>query len=228
MGFRLAVFDMAGTTVFDGDAVHRCLGGALRVVAGREFSRDQINRVMGIPKPVAIARLLNEAPTATPDDAQIASVLWDFERRMLEHYRHGEDVREVDGATAVFERLRRQGVCVGLDTGFSRSITDAILERLGWAVPTSVDATVTSDEVAAGRPAPDMIFRAMELTAVRDASDVIKIGDTPADLLQGAAARCGMVVGVTSGSHTEDQLREYPHTVLIHHIRELPDLLGRS
>lgn len=228
MGFRLAVFDMAGTTVFDGDAVHRCLGDALRSVAGREFSRDQINRVMGIPKPVAIERLLNESPTPAPNDARIAPILRDFERRMLEHYRHGNEVREVDGAAAVFDRLRRQGVCVALDTGFSRSITDAILERLGWAVPARVDATVTSDEVAAGRPAPDMILRAMELTAVHDASDVIKIGDTPADLLQGAAARCGMIVGVTSGSHTEDQLREYPHTVLIRHIRELPDLLGQG
>jgi hypothetical protein len=35
-----------------------------------------------------------------------------------------------------------------------------------------------------------------------------------------------MVLGVTSGSHTADQLRPHPHTALIDSIRDLPDVLG--
>src|SRR5262249_32592427 len=57
VAFELVVFDMAGTTVYDGDAVHQCLADALFNVARLRVSRDQVNSVMGIPKPLAIASL---------------------------------------------------------------------------------------------------------------------------------------------------------------------------
>ena len=53
MQIELVVFDMSGTTVYDGDAVHRCLHDALRTV-GVKTSRVEINTVMGIAKPLAI------------------------------------------------------------------------------------------------------------------------------------------------------------------------------
>jgi phosphonatase-like hydrolase len=86
----------------------------------------------------------------------------------------------------------------------------------------TIDATVTSDEVAQGRPFPDMIFRAMELTGVTDVKRVAKVGDTPSDLGEGMAAGCGWVVGVTGGSHTREELLAHPHTHLIPSIAQLP------
>jgi len=62
----------------------------------------------------------------------------------------------------------------------------------------------------------------MALTGVGDAAWVAKVGDTPADLQEGDAAGCGLIVGVTSGSHSEDELARYPHT---HLIDSLVDLL---
>jgi phosphonatase-like hydrolase len=224
MNFELVVFDIAGTTVFDGDAVGTCLRYALEAVAGVRASRDEVNAVMGIPKPVAIRQLL-EARGQRADGKRVDAVHRDFEARMLEYYRGSPEVREVEGAAAVFAELRRRGMKVALDTGFGRPITDAVLARLEWGVPGVIDATVTSDDVAAGRPAPDMVFRAMELTGVKDAARVVKVGDTPSDLQEGTRAGCAMVVGVTSGSHTEAELAEHPHTALIASVRELPALL---
>ena len=112
-----------------------------------------------------------------------------------------------------------------MDTGFGRPVTDAVLARLGWGAGGAVDATVTSDDVANGRPAPDMVFRAMQLTGIRDVKRVVKVGDTPADLLEGTAAGCGLVVGITSGSHTAEELRGHPHSVLVESVREVPGLL---
>jgi len=225
VGYELVVFDIAGTTVYDGDAVGTCLRRALEHVAGLAFGRAEVNAVMGIPKPVAIRRLLDGRPGARSDRGRVDEVYRDFERRMLEHYRSGPEVVEVDGASDVFRELRARGLKVALDTGFGRPVTDAVLARLGWSVPGVIDATVTADDVAAGRPAPDMVYRAMELTGVRDVGRVVKVGDTPSDLQEGTSAGCGMVVGVTSGSHTADELRPHPHTVLIGSIRELPAVL---
>ena len=58
----LVVLDMAGTTVQDDDAVNRCLCAAL-ACAGLVVTRDEVNEVMGMPKPVAIGLLLERGGT---------------------------------------------------------------------------------------------------------------------------------------------------------------------
>jgi phosphonatase-like hydrolase len=222
----LVVFDMAGTTVRDDDAVHHCLRAALTEV-GVGVTRDEVNEVMGLPKPVAIALLLERrkyAGNAAPP-VEVAAIYDDFLRRMIAFYRTDPAVREIDGASSVFRQLRRAGLKLALDTGFSRAIVDAILQRLGWMGTALLDATVASDEVPRGRPHPDLVFRAMERTGVTDARRVAKVGDTPSDLHEGRAAGCGLVIGVTNGSHTRAQLAPHPHTHLIDDLRELPGLL---
>ena len=224
--FDLVVFDIAGTTVFDGDAVGTCLREALAQVGRLSFDRDEVNAWMGIAKPVAIRSLLKERLGRDPDARRVDEIHRDFQARMLDYYRASPEVREVDGAAAAFAALRRRGVKVALDTGFGRPITDAVLARLRWTTPEVIDATVTSDDVASGRPAPDMVYRAMKLTGVADVARVAKVGDTPADLYEGANARCGAVIGVTSGSHTAAELRPHPHTALVESVREVPGILG--
>lgn len=227
MRIELVIFDMAGTTVYDGDAVNICLRAALGA-GGFEVTRDDVNGVMGLPKPEAIRHLASTraADPATVTTALIAAIHEDFVARMVRHYRDDPTVRPCDGAEALFARLHAAGVRVALDTGFSRDIADIILQRFGWVRDGLVDATVTSDEVPRGRPFPDLIERAMALTGVTDLGRVAKVGDTPADLREGEAARCGYVVGVTSGSHTHEELLRCPHTHLIAHLDELPAVLG--
>jgi phosphonatase-like hydrolase len=218
----LVVFDIAGTTVYDGDAVHRCLAETL-ALAGVAASREAINRVMGMPKPQAIATLVG-LERGAPDAVEVARLYAAFERLMIEHYRVGAGVREAEGATDVMRRLREAGVTVALDTGFARAITDVVVARLGWG-PDVVNLTVSADDVARGRPHPDMVLEAMKRAGVTDASRVAKVGDTPADLLEGTAAGCGFVIGVTSGSHTSHELEAQPHSHLIASLRELLPIL---
>ena len=225
MEIDLIVFDMAGTTVRDDDAVNLSLQAAL-VDAGVTASRDDINTVMGMPKPLAIQTLMAQfrgQSAASP--GAVTAVHADFTARMLRHYHEHPDVRECDGATEAFAWCRTHGIKTSLDTGFNRPIADAIIERLGWAGTALLDATVTSDEVPLGRPYPDMIHRAMALTGVTDPARVAKVGDTPVDIVQGHAAGCRLVVAVTSGSHTADQLRPHRPTHMVAGLRELREVL---
>lgn len=48
-----------------------------------------------------------------------------------------------------------------------------------------IDATICSDEVPQGRPAPFMIQTLMEQLGVDDASKIVKVGDTEVDVLKG-------------------------------------------
>jgi phosphonatase-like hydrolase len=221
MQIRLVVFDMAGTTVADQNGVGGCLQAGLRA-DGIEVDVNQVNSVMGIPKPLAIRQLLEEFGEVA-DAPRIDAIHKDFQARMIEHYRRSPDVSEVPGATEAFRKLQANGIKVALDTGFDRTIVDVILDRLGWNEGV-IDASVASDEVARGRPFPDLIFHLMKQLEVNDAAEVAKVGDTPSDLLEGTAAGCAFVVGVTEGTHSLEQLAVHPHTHLVGSVRDVPAL----
>jgi phosphonatase-like hydrolase len=220
---ELVVFDMAGTTVYDGDAVNSSFRAALAAV-GVAADPAVVNTVMGLPKPEAIRRLLVEAGRS-PTSEEIHSILADFEKRMRSYYATDPAVREIPGAAAAFATLRNAGIKVALNTGFSRAVADVLLDRLGWRAPAVVDADVTSDEVPRGRPFPDMIQLLMTRLAVSDPRRVAKVGDTRADLEEGFNAGCRLILGVTSGSFTRAQLQLYPHSHILDSVAEVPGIL---
>jgi phosphonatase-like hydrolase len=225
----LVVFDLAGTTVYDGDAVSASFRQSLAV---RDIEADPaaIAAVMGLPKPEAIRILLEQFGASRgvdPTPENIDAIHEEFTRRMCDYYANDPAVREIPGATAVFAQLRRAGIKVVLNTGFFRRITAVLLERLGWRVPEVVDATVTSDEVPRGRPHPDMIHELMAKLGVRNASRVAKVGDTKVDLEEGTSAGCGLVIGVTTGSFSRQELLKYPHTHIVDSIVDVPKILFR-
>ena len=117
---ELVVFDMAGTTVEDGNAVNASFQAALSS-AGVDVDSSSVNAVMGLAKPEAI-RLLLAGAGREVSDAEADAIHADFVRRMCKHYASDPAVREVPGAAAVFSALRHGGIKVALNTGFSRKI----------------------------------------------------------------------------------------------------------
>jgi phosphonatase-like hydrolase len=131
----------------------------------------------------------------------------------------------IPGAEETFEFLRARGIKIAIDTGFDATIGGLIMQRLDWP-GRRIDLAVFSSDVLRGRPAPYMIFRAMELLDVQDVHQVMKIGDTPSDLEEGFNAGCGEVIGVLSGAHTAATLGAYRHTRLIPSVADLPTLFA--
>jgi phosphonatase-like hydrolase len=224
---ELVVFDLAGTTVYDGDAVQSSFRAAL-AAWGIDADPAEVNSVMGLPKPEAVRILLERfghqsgVPASTEN---IDAIHEDFTRRMRQYYATDPAVHEIPGAGAAFAALRRAGIKVALNTGFFRPIADVLLARLGWRSPAVIDADVTSDEVPRGRPHPDMIRHLMTRLGVREARRVAKVGDTGADLEEGANAGCAAIVGVTTGSWSREQLQACPHTHILESVAEVPGLL---
>ena len=224
---ELVVFDMAGTTIHDGDAVNASFRATL-AAWGLEAHPAIINTVMGLPKPEAIRILLEQFGAArgiAPTPANVDAIHVDFTRRMCEYYANDPSVREIAGAAALIARLRQAGIKVALNTGFFRPIVDVLLRRLGWTVPDVIDAVITSDEAPRGRPYPDMILALMARFGVQDPRRVAKVGDTKADLEEGSNAGCGLVIGVTSGAYTREELARHPHTHIVASITEAGPLL---
>ncbi|MFN8300521.1 MAG: phosphonatase-like hydrolase [Chitinophagales bacterium] len=224
MSVQLVVFDMAGTTVEDKDNVHQALINAF-AKSGYFIMRDEANKVMGIPKPVAIREILQHQYHIKNNLQQLIDRIHaDFVSEMIAFYNTDPSVKPKVNAEETFKRLRQNGIKVCLDTGFSRDITNTILQRLGWT-KNVIDHSVTSDEVANGRPAPDMIFKAMKDLGITSVQNVAKVGDTVSDLQEGTAAGCRFVVGITTGAFNRSELQVEKHTHLIDDLAQLPQLL---
>ncbi|HEY9046897.1 MAG TPA: phosphonatase-like hydrolase [Ohtaekwangia sp.] len=227
MAIELVVFDLAGTTVKDNKDVHRVLQLAL-AKHNVNISIEDANAVMGIPKPVAIRELLEKRYSGTRaiDEAWIDEIHKAFVHTMIDFYRTDASVGEKTGVSETFRKLKDSKLHVVVDTGFDRQITDPLLDRLGWKKANLIDASVTSDEVKRGRPYPDMIFRAMELTGVKDVKRVAKVGDTTSDLQEGNAAGCALVIGVTTGAFSKEELAKEKHTHLIANLHEVIEIIA--
>lgn len=226
MAIELVVFDLAGTTVKDNNDVHRILQKAL-AHHGVEISIDDANTVMGIPKPVAIRQLLEKRSHSHRPITEdwIDEIHKVFVDQMIEFYKTDPSVGERAGVYNTFKKLKQNKLKVVVDTGFDRQITDPLLERLGWKRENLIDASVTSDEVVHGRPFPDLIYRAMELTNITDPKNVAKVGDTASDMQEGTAAGCGLVIGVTTGAFSRKDLQKEKHTHLIENVQEILEIL---
>lgn len=225
--FDLVVFDLAGTTVADSDDVTRCIRDTLRELAGLDLPLAEANLALGAAKDQSMAELLTRhGRPHTAADPFIQKLLADFEQRMIRFYLEDAGVTELSGASAVFRTLRDAGVMVSIDTGFSRRVTGAILQRMGWERAGLVDAWTSCDQVTVGRPAPYMIYQLMERLGVTDVARVVKVGDTPRDLRMGANARVGLNVAVLNGSHKRHELEACPHDLLLPDISHLPGVMA--
>jgi phosphonatase-like hydrolase len=217
---KLAVLDMAGTTVSDNGEVFSAFVETLNQ-HGLEFTREEVYRVRGASKRQAILNFIPEGPNRKQ---QADEVYFSF-RDHLAHLYETNGVTPLEGAEEVFQKLRAAGISVVLNTGFDREITRLLLQALKWENGT-VDAIVCGDDVIRGRPAPYLIFHAMELTGTDSAANVVNVGDTAIDLEAGMNAGVSLNIGVLSGAHDRQLLESAPHTHILPSIAHLPTVLG--
>lgn len=227
----LVVFDLAGTTVHDTGEVAHCLSSA---ITGWGYACDVslANTRMGEKKPVAIAQLcelsyqLGQGELVTAERVRV--IHEEFLRLMNHHYLSSEMVREVTGAAKLFSALRSRGAKVALDTGFSRDTVDILMRRLGWTIPETIDAVVTSDEVQTGRPGPDLFLEAMRRCHIDDVTQCAHVGDTPSDIGEGHSAGVRWNIAIYGTSHTQAELAKHAPHHLVGSLAEVAAVFGLS
>lgn len=231
----LVVFDMAGTTVTDHHEVERCFAEAA-AQTGLSVTAGRILAMQGLAKRYVFETLWKEQlGNEHPAIQARVDGSYDAFRHVLEQHYKTQGATPTEGCLETFAWLRERGIAIALTTGFYRIVTDIILEKLGWltgldekrvgTATSLIQVSIASDEVERGRPHPNMIERAMQLTGVSNPKAVVNIGDTPSDLLSGRAAGVALNLGVVNGTHTQEQLAEYPHDKLLGSLAELPALL---
>ncbi|WP_156307205.1 HAD hydrolase-like protein [Sphingobacterium endophyticum] len=225
---KLAIFDMAGTTVQDEREVEKCFYDAIKAT-NLEISREKINSMMGWSKILVFETIWkDEIGLDHPDYSKKVQESYDYFTSTLESHYEKVGAKPYDGVLEVFNYCREQGIKIALTTGFYRKVTDIILSKLGWDKEldkgymclvnngeNTINCSISSSDVEDGRPAPDMIQLAMKKCLIEDPKQVINLGDTPSDLQSAEAANVLYSVGSLYGTHSEEELKSYKFDQLI-------------
>jgi phosphonatase-like hydrolase len=220
---RLVVLDVAGTLLDDAGVVLSAFATALRQ-AGVAADRDDLNAVRGANKLQVFRTFATRAHGPGPEAVRAAQeALATFNEELAVRFRD-EPLDLFPGVAEALDAMRAAGLKLATNTGFNRQTAELVLDRLRRRLG-PFDAHICGDDVPAGRPAPFMLFLAMERAEVADTRSVIAVGDTPLDLQAGTNAGAGGVVGVLTGTHDWRSLGATRHTHLIPSVAELPALL---
>lgn len=186
---------------------------------GIRITCRQAREPMGLPKIDHIKAILNmpEVRSAfrevhqrdwNPDDLSV--MYRRFEDCLFAALRDFTD--PIPGVLETVDILRRRGIKIGSTTGYTREMMD-VVRPAAMAKGYVVDNAVTPDGLPAGRPAPYMIYRNMIELAIPSVDQVVKVGDTIADIEEGVNAKVhtvGVIVGSNEMGLTESEFNLLP------------------
>jgi len=204
---KTIILDWAGTTVdFGSMAPVAAFREAFNAV-GLSPGDDLIRCFMGLPKKEHIRKMLRceemiaafqERHGQVPGESVVELVYEKFEPALFEVL--VEHARPIPGVVETIVCLRKEGILIGSTTGYTRAMMDVLMpvsEALGY----KPDCVICPDDVGEiGRPYPYMIWECLKRLGVMDIREVVKIGDTTADILEGRNAGC-LSLGVIYGSN---------------------------
>lgn len=221
---ELVVFDMAGTTVDEGNVVYKTVQKVINDEGYKVSLNDVLNYGAGKEKHQAIIDVLKGCTNSDDVEGTAQKAFSNF-KKALEIAYSNLDVKTFEGTEALFRDLRKKKIKVVLNTGYDFITANNLLVKLGWSVGETIDALVTSDDVKNGRPGGDMILKAMEITGIIDAEKVLKVGDSAIDIEEGKSANCGMTAGVLTGAQTREQIQTANPTYILNSLTELRAIL---
>ena len=219
----MVVFDMAGTTIDEGNVVYITLHEAI-VKHSISVSLDQVlNYGAGKEKFQAIVDILDQ--TDHPSNSELVSLIYnDFIEKLTINYESLE-IKALPNVEKVFKELRRRNIRVVLNTGYNRKTAESLIDKLGWIKSIDYDLLVTASDVKNSRPYPDMIISAMADLNITDSLGIIKVGDSAIDILEGKNANCGLTIGITTGAQTRKQLLKANPDFIIDDIYSIVELI---
>lgn len=212
---RAVVFDMDGVLISSEEVWDAVREDLARELGGR-WGPAAHTDMMGMSTPEWTG-YMHEGLGVPLSPSEIERVVVE---RLIARYR--AEPPFIDGAVAAVRQVAGRVPALALASSSTRTLIAAVLEQAGLAAAFAV--TVSSEEVARGKPAPDVYLEALRRLGV-DAADAVAVEDSAAGIR--AAAAAGMRVVAIPNPHYPpgDEALALADDVL-GSIRGLPALLG--
>ena len=252
---KLVVFDWAGTTIDFGSQAPMLAFRRVFEKHGIVPTDAQITEPMGLDKKKHLLAMLGmkeisktwkEIHGKTWTSLDVEDLYMEFTDIQMETIATTSTL--VPGLIETADKIRKEGIRIGGTTGYFKAAA-VLVEKNASHQGFKVDANVCADDVVEGRPAPWMIYDVMKKLDVFPPSQVVKVGDTVADIKAALSAGCwavgvcdsSSIVGLSqeafealSVSEKEEcrskaaaVFQEAGSHAVINNLTELPDLIKR-
>ena len=207
---RLIILDFDGTLADTQPLILRSLQGTIAEVGLPSRTDAECASIIGLPLKECFVKLLGA-------DDRLAERCCGVYRRLFDEYNHPGTVTLFPHVEETLHELHRRGKHLAICSSRARATLDHFVRSFGF--DEMVQAVVSADDVAHGKPAPDPALRVLELTGCKP-ENALMVGDASYDILMGRAAGC-RTCGVTYGNQTATQLQEAGADWLIDDFQEL-------
>ena len=175
--YRLLLFDLDGTLANTDEMVVQSFYALYKIYKPRVVrSREELYYFSG---PQIRETLKKEFPDY--DHEMMMEVFSTTSKALYAPY-----VKEYKDELDVLKALKENGYILGVVTNKGKPLTDYSLELCH--IQDFFDVVITADDVAAAKPDPQGIFKAMEVLGIKDKKDVLYIGDNDIDYYSGTNA----------------------------------------
>ena len=201
---RAVIFDLDGVLVDSEPLSLGVLADEMRALGIADATPEEVGRqFLGVSLPVIRAYVADRLGRPVPE-----TFVERFEDRLLAIY--PEKLQVIDGVPALLDQLQDAGIGMAIATGGS-------LRRMGETLRVSgldrwfQGRAFSADQVAQGKPAPDLFLLASRELGV-DPKDCVILEDSPHGVT-GALRAGARAVGFTGGSHLD--LSRAEHAALL-------------
>ena len=220
---RAVVFDLDGCLVDSEPLSLEAVAAQMREVGITDATADEVGaRFLGVAIPVIAEYAADRLGRPCPPDFAAR-----IEARLLARYE--TDLRRIPGARALLDGLRGQGTGMAIATGGSLKRMGVTLTLSGLK-PYFPTTACSAEEVAQGKPAPDLFLLAAERLGVEQ-TDCLVLEDSPQGV-KGAIAAGMRPVGFVGGAHLAGKreahaqiLREAGAVTVVRDLSELVPIL---
>ena len=194
------IFDFDGTLAHSEPAYREAFLHSIRLHTGLEVDDREFRDFWNMTPAEVLSRYSGE---------MLEEMLASFE----EHYyaNHHHHLIPYDGIKELLEALNDRGASVAVVSLKPRRAGEIELDITG--LRPLVDLTVWGDDVKRPKPEPDGVLRAMRELGAEPGATLV-IGDSPADMMMGRAARTWTAAAFWGGSSRERLLAESPDLTL--------------
>jgi phosphoglycolate phosphatase len=117
----------------------------------------------------------------------------------------------LDGVTAALRKLKSHGLKLAIASTYAHKRTVESLKTL--RIASLFDAIVGPEDVANGKPSPDMIFELLRRTGC-NTHDAVIVGDSVSDMKMGKNAKLKSCIGVLTGISQQVDLKEHADIII--------------
>lgn len=210
------IMDWAGTAIDYG--CFAPLNAFLKVFSeekGIDITYSQAREPMGLLKIDHIRAILSMPDVAEKfrvkynrdwNQEDVNEMYASFEKHLFSSLK--DFTNPIPGVIQTIENLRVEGLKIGSTTGYTAAMMEIVRPEAAYK-GYKVDNLVTPDDVPSGRPAPYMIYKNMIDLAIPSVEQVVKVGDTIADIKEGVNAKVWSIGLITASNEMGLTEKEY-------------------